>query len=226
MPARLVEDDDGVGAGSDGPRVLFQVQRKAAVLQKGGTRPAPLALVRTDRAEDVDRFRSLIVRCPGACSPRCPSAGGLVLLTDARYVLPPHFYDPARREAGADFRQLGGRLFLKEILYFRYNTTFLKSLIASSFWAGRRGRVMSLRNPNSFNTRPTVVSSSETRNSFHSHCARSLNRHRTTPWVAGIGPLSTILANARSWVASSLHVLPGDLPSINPSGPRALNRNT
>jgi hypothetical protein len=96
-------------------------------------------------------------------------------------------------------------------------------VLGMAWW---RGRAESLRNPSSFNARPTVVSSSEMPNSSHIHCDRSFNRQRTTPWIAGIGPLSTMPANARSWSSSSLKGLPSALPSINPSGPRALNRKT
>src|SRR5258705_5727305 len=43
-------------------------------------------------------------------------------------------------------------------------------------------------------------------------------RQRTTPWIAGIGPLSIIRTIA--WRCSSLSFggWPGDLPSSNPSG--------
>jgi hypothetical protein len=35
------------------------------------------------------------------------------------------------------------------------------------------------------------------RNSSKIHCARSISRQRTTPWTAGIGPLSIMPAMAR-----------------------------
>jgi hypothetical protein len=34
------------------------------------------------------------------------------------------------------------------------------------------------------------------RNSCKIHCTRSVRRQQTTPWIAGIGPLSTIFASA------------------------------
>src|SRR5262245_40856825 len=64
------------------------------------------------------------------------------------------------------------------------------------------------------------------RNSSNIHCARSISRQRTTPWTAGIEPLSTMRASARRWPSLSLDGCPGDLPSRRPSGPRALRRNT
>ena len=44
--------------------------------------------------------------------------------------------------------------------------------------------------------------------------------------VGGVGPFSTISAKAWRWLSFSLQVFPGALPSIRPSGPRALNRTT
>jgi hypothetical protein len=74
--------------------------------------------------------------------------------------------------------------------------------------------------------RPTVVSSTATRNSSKSQRARSLRRQRTTPWMAGIGPLSTSLAKAWRCSWFSFGRLPGALRSIRPSGPCALKRST
>ena len=62
------------------------------------------------------------------------------------------------------------------------------------------------------------------RNSSKIHCARSISRQRTTPWTAGIGPLSIIRAIAWRWASLSLEGWPGALPFRRPSGPRALNR--
>src|SRR5215217_3586188 len=44
--------------------------------------------------------------------------------------------------------------------------------------------------------RLSVVSLTETRNSSQTHIAKSFSRQRTSPWIAGIGPLSTIAARA------------------------------
>jgi hypothetical protein len=89
-----------------------------------------------------------------------------------------------------------------------------------------RARAESLRNPSSLKARPTVVSSSDISNSSHIHCARSFKRQRTMLWIAGIGPLSTISANARRWSALSFGRLSSALPSTKPAGPRGLTRNT
>ena len=49
----------------------------------------------------------------------------------------------------------------------------------------------------------------ETRNSSQTHIAKSFSRQRTTPWIAGIGPLSTIAARASRWAVFSLPGWPG-----------------
>ena len=74
--------------------------------------------------------------------------------------------------------------------------------------------------------RSTLDSSSEMPNSSNTQCARSLLRQRTTPWIAGIGPLSTIRASAWRCASLSFDGLPVALPSIRPSGPLVLKRNT
>ena len=102
---------------------------------------------------------------------------------------------------------------------------FLKSSTANSFCPLWRGRA-DIRNPSALNSRPTVVSSTEMRNSSNIQCARSFRRQRTTPWIAGIGPLSTSRASACRCLSLSLAGLPVALPSIRPSGPLALKRRT
>jgi hypothetical protein len=76
------------------------------------------------------------------------------------------------------------------------------------------------------NSRLKVCLATVMRNSSKIHCARSISRQRTTPWTAGIGPLSIILAIVWRWASLSFEGWPGALPSSSPSGPRALNRIT
>jgi len=64
------------------------------------------------------------------------------------------------------------------------------------------------------------------RNSSKIHCARSISRQRTTPWTAGIGPLSIMPAMAWRWTSLSLDGCPCDFPFSRPSGPRSLKCNT
>jgi len=86
-----------------------------------------------------------------------------------------------------------------------------------------RGRAESLRYPSARRIRLSVVSLTETRNSSQTHIARSFSRQRTIPWIAGIGPLSTIAARASRWAVFSLPGWPGTGRSASPSGPYALN---
>ena len=62
-----------------------------------------------------------------------------------------------------------------------------------------------------------------TRNSSKIHWQRSTIRQRTTPWTAGIGPLSRIAASAARCPSFNRGGCPGALRSISPSGPSALN---
>ena len=65
-------------------------------------------------------------------------------------------------------------------------------------------------------SRLTVVSSRLMRNSSNTHQARSRNRQRTTPWIAGIGPLSMIRASACRCVSFSLEGFAGRLAVDQP----------
>lgn len=91
-----------------------------------------LALGRADGAVDVGGRGALVLRRRRPCSAPCPAPSDAVLLANARLVLPPQLYGRAAREAGADRRQLGGKV-------------FLKAGMASAAWAWWRGRADSLR---------------------------------------------------------------------------------
>src|ERR1035437_6911977 len=60
------------------------------------------------------------------------------------------------------------------------------------------------------------------RNSSNIHCARSISRQRTTPWIAGIGPLSIIRAIDWRWVSLSLAGLSRRLAVQQPVGPASV----
>ena len=90
----------------------------AARQNETGTDPAFGA----DSAEDVGRLGALVMGCLRPRATLRPAARDLVLLTDARFVLPPNLYRGASTDCRADRRQLGGE-------------GFLKSSSANSFWA-------------------------------------------------------------------------------------------
>ncbi len=48
-----------------------------------------------------------------------------------------------------------------------------------------------------FNSRPTMLSSRDIRYSWKIQRAKPFNLQRTTPWIAGIGPFSTIRRSPR-----------------------------
>ena len=137
----------------------------------------------TDGTKDIGRLRALVPERRGSAAASRPAPGEHGFLADPGLILPPNFYRGVGREPGSDLPQPGGEV-------------FFKSSTANSFCPLWRGRADILRNPSALNSRPTVVSSTEMRNSSNIQCARSFRRQRTTPWIAGIGPLSTSRASA------------------------------
>src|SRR3546814_17748868 len=111
---------------------LFPYTTLFRSIAEGQYQPRALAVFRADRAEDIGRFRPLILwrRWPRPTSG--PAPGDLVLLADPRFVLEPYLYARAPREGCSDLCQLGGK------------APFLKASMASSFWAWWRGRAVSL----------------------------------------------------------------------------------
>ena len=62
MPARLVHEDEGMGARRDRLRDLVQVQGHALGRAAGQNQASAFAVSRADRTEDVGRRRSLVFR--------------------------------------------------------------------------------------------------------------------------------------------------------------------
>ena len=161
----------------------------------------------TDGTEDIGRLRALVPERRGSAAASRPAPGEHGFLADPGLILPPNFYRGVGREPGSDLPQPGGEV-------------FLKSSTANSFCPLWRGRADILRNPSALNSRPTVVSSTEMRNSSNIQCARSFRRQRTTPWIAGIGPLSTSRASACRCLSSSVRRLAVNLrPLVETENP-------
>jgi hypothetical protein len=85
--------------------------------------PGTLSKLGADCAEDVGRFRPLVLGCRGPRAASGPASRDLVLLADPGFVLEPDLYGSGAREGGFDLCQLGGK------------APFLKASRASSFWA-------------------------------------------------------------------------------------------
>ena len=120
MPSGLVDQQRGVGAGCDLRGDLGQMQvHRLGVAARQDERRA-LAVLGTDRAEDIGRRGPLILRRARARAALGPAAGDLVLLADAGLVGEPDLY-----RAGLD------ALFARDLLQAR-GEVFLKSSIAPS----------------------------------------------------------------------------------------------
>ncbi len=113
MPAGLVQNEHGMGVGGDIGGDFLQMCGHGVGIAPGHDQPGGLALLRANRAEDVGPFGALVVRRARTRAAPRPAAGDLVLLADARLVLPPHFYRDAGWQARFDPCQLGRETFLK-----------------------------------------------------------------------------------------------------------------
>ena len=89
VPTSLIHQHDGVRAGSDGERYLGQMQRHGFGIAEGQDEPCALAVFRAYRAEEVGRFRSLILWCRWPRPTSGPATRDLALLANARFVLEP-----------------------------------------------------------------------------------------------------------------------------------------
>ena len=133
MPARLVDQENSVCAGSNGLGDLHEMQVHRLGIAGGQDQGCTLALLRADGAEDVGGSSALVAGRTGTRAALRPPAGNLVLLTDTRFVREPDLYLVAvERFLAGDCIQAGGE-------------TFLKSSITPSTCAWWHGRAESLR---------------------------------------------------------------------------------
>ena len=114
MPSRLIDEKRGVRARRDLGGDLGQVEvHRFGVATRHDQRRA-LAVLGTDRAEDIGRGGSLVLWRAWARAAPGPSSGDRVLLADARLVCEPDFYGAGIDALFApDLFQARGEAFLK-----------------------------------------------------------------------------------------------------------------
>jgi len=112
MPASLVEQDDGVGVGSNGGRDFGEMQAHRFGIAMGQDEGSALALAGADRAEQIGRSGALVVWCRGTAAAPRPASSDAVLLAHSGFVLEPDLYALAGSDALRDLRQRGGEFFL------------------------------------------------------------------------------------------------------------------
>ena len=133
MPAGLIDQEHGVGAGRDGLGDLGEMQVHRLGIAGRQDQGRALALLRADGPEDVGRGGSLITGRTGTRAALRPAAGDLVLLADPGLVLEPNLYCLGiDRLSARDCLQAGGEVFLKSSI----------TPAACAWW---RGRAESLR---------------------------------------------------------------------------------
>jgi len=123
MPSGLIDEQDGVGSRRDRLGNLRKVQVHRLGVAERQDQGHALAVLRTDRAEDVGGGGTLVAGRSWSGAAFGPPPGDLVLLADARLILEPDFYLAAVNALLARDRvQACGE-------------AFLKSSMAPSAWA-------------------------------------------------------------------------------------------
>jgi hypothetical protein len=112
MPARLVEQEHGMGPGCYRAADLEEMGLHRFGVAPGHDEPGALSLGRADGPEDVGPFGALVVRCPRPSAATGPAAGDLVLLADPGLIREPDLYQLAWGRGLRDLRQAGGEVFL------------------------------------------------------------------------------------------------------------------
>jgi len=123
MPARLIDEKRCVGAWRDLGGDFGEMEVHCLCIASWHDERRALAILGTDRAEDVGRGGTLVFRGARARAALGPPAGDLVLLADARLVGKPDFYG-----GGLD------ALFMPDLRQ-ALRKTFLKSSMAPAAWA-------------------------------------------------------------------------------------------
>src|SRR4051812_28036777 len=113
MPARLVDEDEGMRPGCDRLRNLLQVQGHALRGAAGQNHARALALSRTDGPEEVGRGGPLVLGGGRARAAFGPAPRDLVLLPDPGLIGEPDLDHLAMSLGLRKLLQTGGEVFLK-----------------------------------------------------------------------------------------------------------------
>jgi len=122
VPTGLIQHHDGVRAGCDLGCDLVEMPLHGLGVAARKHKAGADAACGADGAEDVGRLGALVPWRARPSAASRPAARELVLLPDARFVLPPDLYRGAGADCRADRRQ-------------RVREGFLKSSSANSFCA-------------------------------------------------------------------------------------------
>lgn len=113
MPSGAIKDQHGVCALGDATRYLVEVQLHGECVGKWQGERTALAARRTDRAEQVGIFVTLVSGLPWSRPTSRPLPHEPVLLTDPGFVLEPYL----DRRSGRQVRQMGAQRAREVFLY-------------------------------------------------------------------------------------------------------------
>src|SRR4030081_3752379 len=165
----------------------------------------PGIAARTDRAEQIGIFVTLILGLARSRALFGPLVDQTVLLPDAHLVLEPDLDRCCRRKRIHNLCDQSGEV-------------FLKAVIACASCAGCCGRALICEKPSLLSTRPiATVDRSTPKRCPRTRC-KSTQRPRTTPSFSGSGPAST---SSRNTSRCSVGLI-----LMRPSGPLSLKRRT
>jgi hypothetical protein len=110
--AGAIEDESGMRTGGDPTADLGEMQSHRFGIGGWEDEGRGSATLRTDGAEDVGRFVTLVAGCTRPRSPLGPNAGQGPLLADARFILEPDFDGLVFGVVGELRRDCCGEVFL------------------------------------------------------------------------------------------------------------------
>ena len=111
MSCGTVDDEHGVSARRYLGRDFIEMLLHGLGIAAGQDEARTDTAVRTDGAEDIGRFRALVLGRHWPASAWCPAPRELGFLADPGLTLPPKLYIDIGREPGADIFQLAAKVF-------------------------------------------------------------------------------------------------------------------